>query len=96
MDIGRITGTTRVLNAPRGWDPSQDGPCAGLPIRDERHSREIGRMVSAWIPTAEEIAAIQAGAPIYLFVIGEMHPPVSLVVGVPPVTEAQREEVRRG
>lgn len=96
MDIGRIIGGTRTLNAPRGWNPKSDGPCEGLPIRDERHTRDIGRMVSAWIPTAAEIAALQAGAPVYLTVVGEMHPPVSLAVGVPPVTEAQREEVRRG
>ncbi|MCJ2051665.1 hypothetical protein [Methylobacterium sp. J-070] len=96
MDIGRITGTTRTLGAPQGWDQTSDGPCVGLPIRDERHTRDIGRMISAWVPTEADIALIQAGAPIYLHVIGEIHPPVSLVVGNPPVTDVQKAEVRRG
>lgn len=96
MDIGKITGTTRTLGAPRGWDQTSDGVCVGLPIRDERHAPGINRMVSAWVPTPEDIALIQAGAPIYLHVIGETHPPVSLVVGCPPVSDVQKAEVRRG
>lgn len=61
-----------------------DGICGGLPIRDEPHSPGVNKMVSAWMPTPEEVALIAAGAPIYLAVIGVSHPPVALFVGNPP------------
>jgi len=87
MHIGRITGATRNLGAPQGWDPDKDGTCGGLPIRDEPHSPGVNRMVSSWLPTPEEIALIQAGAPIHLLIVGSAHPPVAVSVGVPPRDE---------
>lgn len=84
MHIGRVAGATRNLGAPRGSDPAKDGTCGGLPIRDEPHGPGVNRMVSAWLPTPEEIALIVAGAPIYLGVLGIEHPPVQLFVGNPP------------
>lgn len=84
MHIGRVAGATRNLGAPKGWDPAKDGICGGLPIRDEPHSPGVNKMVSAWLPTPEEIALIAAGAPIYLAVLGVSHPPVSMFVGNPP------------
>jgi hypothetical protein len=41
-------------------------------------------MTSAWFPTEEEIARLRAGAPVYLTVIGESHPPVAMAVGPAP------------
>ena len=41
-------------------------------------------MTSAWFPTAEEIARLIEGAPIYLTIIGATHPPVSMSVGDAP------------
>lgn len=83
MHIGHISGATRNLAAPSDWDKATNGPCLGLPIRDERTS--AGKvMVSAWFPTSEEIERIQAGAPIYLGVYGSAHPPVSMSVGPRP------------
>ena len=76
MHIGRVAGATRNLGAPKDWDPAKDGVCGGLPIRDEPHSPGVNRMVSAWLPTMEEIALMVAGAPIYLSVLGTPHPPV--------------------
>ncbi len=96
MHIGRVAGATRNLGAPRDWDPAKDGICGGLPIRDEPHSPGVNRMVSAWLPTPEEIALIVAGAPIYLGVLGIDHPPVSLSVGNPPADDAAQPEVSRG
>ncbi|MCJ2090884.1 hypothetical protein MKK88_33610 [Methylobacterium sp. E-005] len=84
MHIGRVTGATRNLGAPLDWDPAKDGICGGLPIRDEPHSPGVNRMVSAWMPTPEEIALITAGEPIYLLVVGAVHPPVAISVGNPP------------
>jgi len=44
----------------------------------------VPQMVSSWQPTPAEAAAIAAGAPIYLTVLGQGHPPVMLTVGNPP------------
>lgn len=82
MHTGRIEGTTRVLGAPFDWDPKVNGHCGGLAIRDEITTAGQG-MRSAWFPTAEEIDLIKAGAPVHLFVIGVVHPPVALSVGAP-------------
>lgn len=80
MQIGRIDGATRVLGQSQGY--------LGLPVRDEVIECDVGgftpAMVTAWLPTAEEIAAIVTGAPIYLRLLGTAHPPVMLMVGEPP------------
>lgn len=79
MIIARISGCTRVLGAPIGWTPETSGPCIGLPIRDEMNG-DVPCMVSAWEPTPAELAAIAAGAKIYLRILGVGHPPVMLAV----------------
>ncbi|MCR4340138.1 MAG: hypothetical protein NUW01_09680 [Gemmatimonadaceae bacterium] len=83
MHTGRISGFTRFLGAPRDWDEAKDGHCGGLAIRDEKTTAGLG-MTSAWFPTPEEIERIKAGAPIYLTVLGQVHPPVCMAVGSPP------------
>lgn len=90
MHVGRIIGATRNLGAPRGWEKDKHGICGGLPIRDELTTAGPG-MTSAWLPTPEEITQIQAGAPIYLTVLGSVHPPVSMQVGVAPDTHHRAE-----
>ena len=82
MIPGRIQGGTGVLGAPRDWDEGRDGPCAGLAVRVELNGG-VPSMVSAWLPTPEEIAAIVAGAPVYLRVLGQGHPPVAVWAGDP-------------
>jgi hypothetical protein len=75
MLINAIEGATRRIGKSQGYN--------GLPLRDE-----IGhfgpQMVSSWQPTPAEIAAIVAGAPIHLTVLGSAHPPVLLAVGEIP------------
>ena len=51
-------------------------------IGDIKAFRTNGRFITAWIPTPAEVAAINAGQPIYLVVLGESHPAV--YVGVKP------------
>lgn len=85
MQIGRIDGCTRVIGKAQGY--------LGLPLRDETfdcpvNGRGTPRMVTAWLPTPDEIAAINAGAPIHLTVLGSVHPPVMLGVGVAPAPTA--------
>lgn len=81
MEIGRIQGCTRVIGRSQGY--------YGLPLRDividdSVTGPQTAAMESAWMPTPEEIAAIVAGAPIILRVIGTGHPPVMLYTGEVP------------
>lgn len=82
-EIKRITGATRNLGAPAGWDPKRDGPCAHLPVRDEL-IEGIPWMVSAHEFTPDEIALIVAGeATLELWIQGTIHPVVGLRVRGP-------------
>jgi len=81
MEIGHIQGTTRVLGKSQGY--------YGLPIRDvllndSVNGPETPAMQTAWFPTPDEMAAINAGAPIILTVLGSGHPPVMLGTGAVP------------
>ena len=75
MMINAIEGCTRRIGKQQGY--------LGLPLRDEVVDG-VPQMVSSWQPTPAEVAAIVAGAPIYLTVLGQGHPPVMLSVGTPP------------
>lgn len=69
-----------VLGAPKGWDQSEI-PCDALPItRTEVEGSPV--IVSFWRPTGEDLAALQAGGTVALWVFGRGMPPVSL--GVEP------------
>lgn len=81
MEIGRIKGCTRVVGKKQGY--------FGLPIRDEIINSTITgpntpAMVMAWFPTPDELAAINAGAPIHLTILGTVPPPVMMGVGDRP------------
>jgi len=81
MQIARIEGCTRVLGEAQGY--------IGLPLRDivindSVTGPQTPAMESAWFPTPEELAALNAGAPIILRVVGRVHPPVMLETGEVP------------
>jgi hypothetical protein len=81
MQIGRVEGCTRVLGKSQGY--------LGLPIRDEVITCTVGgpetpAMTTAWLPTAEELAALVAGAPIHVRILGTAHPPIMVEVGAAP------------
>ncbi len=81
MIMGRIRGATRVLGKPAKWDetnPDQD--CSALAIVDISPEQGGPQMVSAWFPTPDEMALLQAGQPVYLSIFGTVHPPVALWV----------------
>jgi hypothetical protein len=66
---------------PPGWDEKVDGRCYHLWVRVET-PKIIGASklhVSHWRPTAEELAALNAGAVIELSCVG-VQPPVSVSV----------------
>lgn len=92
MEIGRVKGCTRVLGKSQGY--------YGLPVRDELVNStvtgpETPVMTTAWFPTPDELAAINAGAPIHLRIVGTAHPPVMMGVGdapfLPPPHERERQ-----
>lgn len=81
MQIGRIEGATRVLGKSQGY--------MGLPVRDEVIACTVNGagqpcMVTAWLPTPDEISAIVAGAPVHVRILGTAHPPILVEVGAPP------------
>lgn len=86
MLIRAIKGATRRLGAPVDWDQSK-GQCDVLPILDVM-TEQGPFMVSAWAPTAEELAALNAGASVQLWIGGRIHPVVSL--GVTALPEGNR------
>jgi hypothetical protein len=78
MLIRRIENATRNLGAPPDWDGDL-GKCNVLPIRDVQ-IEDSPFMISAWEPTPAELAALNAGGSIKLWVQGVRHPVVSLTV----------------
>lgn len=67
---------TRVLGAPKGVPIDE---CRALPVTDTQLGGAPA-VASFWHPDAEELALINAGKPIILFVQGATHPPLCLSV----------------
>lgn len=81
MELGRIEGATRVIGKSQGY--------ISLPLRDVLTNCTVNgpdtpAMETAWFPTPAELAAINAGAPIILRILGTAHPPVYIDTGNPP------------
>jgi hypothetical protein len=55
-------------------------------LSDDAPPKEISApsMVTAWEPTPDELARLNAGAPVHLRILGSAHPPVLLTVGEVP------------
>lgn len=75
MIVGRIENATRVLGKAQGY--------AGLPVRDQSVDN-VPCMVTAWLPTPEELAALNAGASVHVLILGVVHPPIKVDVGPTP------------
>jgi hypothetical protein len=65
-----------ILNPPVGMQNCDPLP-ATMMINDNQTV-----IASFWMPTSEELAALNAGQPVVLHVWGTMHPPVA--IGVAP------------
>lgn len=81
MQIGRVKDATRVLGKSQGY--------MGLPLRDDTINCTVGGegtpcMTTAWHPTPKELAALNAGAPVHVRIIGTAHPPIMVEVGEVP------------
>lgn len=74
MEIYHHPACTHTLGAPADM---QDGSCDALPVayQDTEHGRFA---VSFWLPSAEELAELNAGQPVALGVraVGRQHPVV--------------------
>lgn len=76
-----ISGTTRVLGKTQGY--------IGLPVRDaemrdKATGTEVPTMTSAWEPTPDELARLNAGAKVEITIVGNSHPPIVVNVGITP------------
>ncbi|SDC06998.1 hypothetical protein SAMN05216337_1001178 [Bradyrhizobium brasilense] len=83
MLIGCIEGATRVIGKSQGY--------RGLPLRDEVVNCTVNgegtpAMSTAWLPTPEELAALNAGAAVHVRILGTQHPPIAVSVGTAPET----------
>ena len=81
MDNEPIENATRVIGKDQGFVP--------LSVRDEVHDYgptfgHVPVMVTQWRPTADELAALIAGAPVFLSLWGVSWPPAMLTVELPP------------
>ncbi len=66
----------RRLGAPQNWNHETEGICYSLEIWDRD-----GFMISGWRPTANELAKLNAGEPLWLHIQGQAHPVVAMTVG---------------
>lgn len=85
----QIKGRNGRITPPIDWDQS-DGVCHTLYIRIAENDAGVPMLQSAWLPTAEELAALNAGAPVVLTTLGKSFPPTSLEV-VPGEIEASEK-----
>lgn len=84
MIPARIPRATRYLGAPAGWEPEANGDCAHLAIRDMPVNGNTPSMHSLWEPTPQELDWLAKGGKVRLMVVGSVHPPVTLMVDLPP------------
>jgi hypothetical protein len=76
MYPGHINGATRTLGKPSNMSDEQ---CNSLAICDIVHEG-FPYMVSAWMPTPEDLKRIMRGQPVYLYIQGTTHPVVMMAV----------------
>ena len=81
MHIGTVEGATRVCGKSQGF--------LGLPLRDGQRICRVARgavptMTSAWFPSPEELAALNAGAAVHVTLDGVTPAPMMVSVGPEP------------
>lgn len=68
-----IENATRRIGKSQGYK--------GLAVLDAVTADGEPVMLTAWEPTPAELARLNKGAPVYLWVMGIAHPPVKVEVG---------------
>lgn len=96
MQCGRPVNTTRVIGKSQGYKglPVADVQAkvfygGELSIIDSEMSSTVTGpgtpiMMTAWLPTPREIAAINKGAAVVVQLVGVSHPPILVEVGEAP------------
>ena len=69
----KLTDESRNLKKPSNWNDDVNGPCSDLSICDIQLN-DMNYMVSAWMPTEEDLQKINRGGPIYIGINGHSHP----------------------
>jgi hypothetical protein len=82
MEPGIIPRATRDLAKPRDWNEQEHGECGSLLVRDDTLQGQPV-MLSRWVPTPVELRMLNAGGSVELMIVGQVHPPVSLVARGP-------------
>lgn len=76
---------TRLIGAPANWDQVTDGPCGALSVYDWKDpDTGHNHMISRWELEPGDIEKLQSGAPLFLSIIGQVHPVVCVYVGEQP------------
>jgi hypothetical protein len=83
MIPGRIQGATNMFGAPPDWDEARDGLCGVLPVLVEQTAAGGLSFSSAWLPTPEELAALNTGGSVLLKIYAPFHPVVAVGVLAP-------------
>ncbi|QHI99336.1 hypothetical protein GT347_15945 [Xylophilus rhododendri] len=81
MNFFQHSSNNRVLGAPAGWYQGAL-PVGALPITDVMQN-DVPSVVSFWRPDAAELAALNAGGAVMLFVVGRTMHPVRVEVTTP-------------
>jgi hypothetical protein len=78
--IGRIEAATRVVGKSQGY--------FGLPVRDEVINCTVNgptpSMLTAWLPTPDELVLLNSGASVHVRILGTTPPPMMVTVGPLP------------
>lgn len=69
-------GTNKTFTKPKGMT---DEECGDLRVYQGKNDRGEPVIISAWMPSKEDIEAINAGRPIFLKILGSGMPPVELL-----------------
>lgn len=80
MTPEKFEQANKVFSKPEGWTEDQ---CGDLPVWAGSDQSGHPCIISKWVPSKEELAALNAGEGIYLMIAGTGMPPVSLFTGSP-------------
>lgn len=80
MQIGRIEGAVAVIGRAQGYNAL---PIKGELVHDLATGKEAPAFTTAWLPTPEELVALNAGAAVHVQLLYSQ-PPITVTVGPIP------------
>ena len=92
MKVCKFPGA-RAIGAPKNWDEELDGHCGIIFVTDEIDVQSgLNFMYSVYKPTADDLAALNAGGVLRLGIAGNSHPVFNMQVLGPETTERAMAE----